>query len=440
MKKILATVIAAISLAAFAKYNQPTTRLDLSSQPSGAKVFVDGSECGVTPTTLFSITPGRHHVKFSMAGYVDSDCYVTVEAGRPAQHSDVLNPEKGILLLKSTPSACEITIDGFSVGMTPRLITNLDVKDVHRMTLSKAGYRSATFDIRFNGRSPLVRNETLIRDSGVLHIITEPAGAEVTLNGIVRGHTPVTVSDVPKGRATLKLSKEGFKDEIVSELVINAGDEQTISRMLEGHPGTLSLSSIPAGARFYVNGEYRGVGPLSIPSLKPGEYNVRAELEGHGSMTRIVTVGNGSTPSEEFRLSNVMGRLEVRTSPAGAQVIFDGQPMGITTTRDPDAEFSDVLTIDNVMEGEHTMVVRKEGYAEHTRHPKIRSHKTSQAKVRLRRIFKPDIEIVTDTGSHKGILVDNTPEYIIVEVKLGIQRSFPRADIRSIRFLDRDSK
>ena len=33
---------------------------------------------------------------------------------------------------------------------------------------------------------------------------------------------------------------------------------------------------------------------------------------------------NGAAPREEFRLSNKMGRVEVRTSPVGAQVVFDG--------------------------------------------------------------------------------------------------------------------
>lgn len=440
MKRFLLIVASVIFVSSFAKTKQPGTRLDISSQPSGAKIFVDGRESGVTPTTLFTLSPGRHLVKLAMAGYGDIDKYVTLEPGVPAQISDMLSPEKGILLLKSTPEGCEITIDGFAVGLTPRLITTLDAKDVHRLTLSKTGYKPATFDVRFNGRAPLVRNETLMLDSGILHITSEPEGASVTLNGIDRGKTPVTVSGVPKGRATLKLAMDGFKDEVITDLVINSGDEQTISRMMESLPGTLSLSSVPAGARFYINGEYCGIAPLTIKSLEPGDYNVRAELEGHGSMTRIVTVNNGAMPNEEFRLSNVMGRLEVRTSPAGAQVIFDGQSVGTTTTRDPDAEFSDVLSIENVMEGEHTMVVRKEGYAEHTRHPKIRSHKTSQAKVRLKRIFKPDIEIVTDTGAHKCILIKNTPEYVEVEVSLGIQRSFPRADIRSIRFLDGRSK
>ena len=92
------------------------------------------------------------------------------------------------------------------------------------------------------------------------------------------------------------------------------------------------------------------------------------------------------------------------------------------------------------MEGEHTLLVRKDGFAEKVRHPKIRSKKTSHAKVRLKRIFKPDIEIVTDTGTHLGMLVANTPDYIIVEVSLGVQRSFPRADVRSVRFIFDDDK
>jgi hypothetical protein len=324
--------------------------------------------------------------------------------------------------------------------MTPRLITNLSAKDVHKMTLSKAGYRSATFDIRFNGRKPLVREETLIRDSGLIHVVSEPAGAEVTLNGIVRGRTPVTVENVPKGRATLKFSLNGFKDEVISDIVVNAGDEQTISRVLEMLPGTLSLSSVPAGARFYINGEYRGNDPLSIPGLKPGNYEVRAELEGYGKMTRTITVKNGATPREEFRLSSVMGRIEVRSNPPGAQIVFDGHIMGTTVSNDPDAEFSNAFAIEDVMEGDHTLVIRKDGYVEQTRHPKVQSKKTIQTRVRLKRAFIPDIEVVTDTGAHRGILVDNTPDYIVVEVKLGIQRSFPRADVRSVKFLDRNKK
>ena len=438
MKTAVFALCAAILAAAQA--DTPSTRVDLTSQPDRASVVVDGRDRGVTPVTLFGLEPGRHHVKLRKPGYVEQDRFISVEEGRPAQHSGVLEPEKGLLLVKSTPGECEISIDGISFGMTPRLITTLNSKDSYKLTLRKPGYRTATFDVKFNGRTPLVRDETLIRDSGVVEVLSDPAGAEVTVNGIVRGKTPVKVYDVPKGRATVKLSLPGFREEVIPDLVIAAGDRQTVSRILRGLPGTLSLVSRPEGARFYLNDDFRGRSPVVISGLAPGEYLVRAEMDGYGTETRRIVVENGAAPREEFRLSNKMGRVEVRTSPVGAQVVFDGHVVGTTTSPDRDAEFSDVLAVENVMEGEHTLVVRKDGYSEVTRHPHVKSSSTVQASVRMRRIFVPDVEIVTDVGTYRGILVNNSAEYVTVEVKLGIQRSFPRADIRKINFLNTGSR
>lgn len=440
MKRLFMFAVALVAFVASAKPPQTRTRLDLTSQPSGATVLVDGADHGVTPATIFNLSPGSHMVKLSLAGYEDLYRAVVLEEGSPVAINNMLEPEKGILLVKSTPNECEIVIDGYSVGMTPRLITNLTAKDSHTMTLSKTGYRSSTFDVRFSGRQPLVRNETLLLDSGVIRVETMPAGAEVVLNGIPRGRTPVTVENVPKGNAVLKLSMNGYKDIHISGIIVNAGDNQTISRTMEAMPGVLILSSLPKGARFYINDEFKGEDPLVLEQLVPGEYSVRAEYPGYAPLTKTVSVGKGTSAVEEFSLSNAMGRLEVRTCPADAQVFLDGKQIGTTTTKDRDAEFSDVLFIENILEGEHTLVVRRDGYAEQVRHPKIRSNKTSHAKVRLKRIFKPDIEIVTDSGSYLGMLVSNTPDYIIVEVSLGVQRSFPRADVRNIRFVFDEKK
>jgi len=432
----LAFISVLFSIAAVAAQPSPTTRVDISSQPEHAVVVIDGADRGFTPMTLFDLAPGRHHVKFRMPGYVELDRYITVEEGRPSQHNNVLEPEKGLLLVKSDPEGCEITVDGVAMGLTPRLITTLNTMDSHLMTLRKTGYREADFEIKFSGRKPLVREETLILDSGVLKIETEPAGAHVMVNGVDRGTTPQIVTDVPKGRATVKLTLPGFKDEIISDIMIGAGDRQTISRILEGLPGTLSISTVPEDVRLYVNGEYSGKSPLVLSGMQPGSYEVRAEREGFAVETRTIEVMNGATPHVEFRMVNIKGRLEVTSSPPGAQVYFDGRLVGTTASEDADAETSDKLMIEDVIEGEHLLVLRKYGYAEATRHPKIQRSKTSRANVRMKRVFKPDIEIETYTGTYQGILVSNTPDYIIIEVTLGVQRSFPRADIKKVRFLD----
>ncbi len=433
MRKLFLMLASAAGLLA-ARGEVQGVRVDVTSQPAGVAIVVDGQDRGVTPLTMFDLRPGKHHVKCRLAGYVERDRFIDVREGVPMQPNVVMEPEKGLLLIKSEPEGCAILIDGVSHGVTPRLITTLDAKDVYKVTLRKAGYRESVFDVKFEGRRPLVREERLVLDSGIIEVVTDPVGAEVMVNGIARGAAPVVVSDVPKGRATVKLHMDGFKDE-VRELAVNAGDRQTLSVVMEGLPGTLSLSSVPEGARFYINGEFRGKSPVVIAGLKPGAYQVKAEMEGYGTMLREVTIGNGSMPREEFRLSNQMGRLEVKTSPVGARVFLDGRSVGVTKSADPAAEVSDVLAIENVLEGEHVLTVKADGYAEVVRHPKVQSMKTLQQTVRLARIFIPNVEILTDQGPRQGVLVKNTPDTITIEVKPGIEQTFPHSSVRKIEFI-----
>jgi len=409
-------------------------RVNVTSQPAGATVVVDGIDRGVTPITIYDLEPGRHHLKYRLGGYLERDRFFNTSEGPVIDKNEVLQPVKGLLLVKSDPEGATIVIDGVSKGQTPRLVTDLDAKDSYQLKLRKAGYLEQVLTVKFNGREPRVVDERLVLDSGVINIISEPAGVDVTVNGIARGKTPVLVKGIPKGRATVKFTMGGFDDEI-RELAMRAGDQQTLSVVMQAKPGTLHLVSVPPGARFYLNDEAQGTGPLVIPGLKPGDYTVRVEKEGFGTVTRTVKIGNGAAAREEFKLSNVMGRLEVRTDPVGAQIVFDGRLLGSTKAQTDEAGYSNVFSIENILEGEHVLVVRKDGYSEATRHPKITNSQTATANVRLRRIFVPDVEIVTARGSTTGVLVANTPEAVTIEVSLGINRSFPRSEIRKINFL-----
>ena len=400
----------------------------MSSQPSGATVSVDGMDRGVTPLVIYDLGPGRHHLRYRLAGYEDRDRFFNMDEGPVLEKSETLVPEKGLLLLRTDPPGCAIAIDGVAAGTTPRLFTYLDAKETYKVKLTKAGYLPQELVVKFNGREPLVRDETMVLDSGAISIISDPAGAEVTVNGIVRGVTPLEVKDVPKGRAAVTFKLDGFAEE-VRELAMRAGDRQTLSIVLTPLPGSLHLVSVPEGARFYLNEEARGQGPLAITGLKPGEYRVRAELAGYGTIEKTVAIRPGEATREEFRLSNVMGRLEVRTDPPGATVVFDGKVLG-TTKGSESAAKSDVFAIENILEGEHVLIVRKDGYEESSRKPKIRSTKTSQANVRLKRIFVPDIELETVHGTVRGVLVENQADCVKVEVSLGITRTIPRNEIR----------
>lgn len=426
----------ALPAAADAVLERPA-RASFTSSPEGATVVVNGKARGITPITLPDLAPGSHHVRFTLTDYEPADEFLSLADGSfGVCHAD-LRPVCGLLLVTSEPTGAMITLDnGIALGETPRLITDLEVKRVHRLLLQKAGYQPRPFKIQFAGRTPLVRHETLILDSGVVDVTSKPAGAEVTVNGLVKGRTPCTVSDIPKGRATFTVSLPGYRTE-VRELALNAGDRQALDLTLAGLPGTLRLTAVPDGARFYVNDGAEGKGPVTLSNLAPGTYKVRCELEGFQAVTRDVTVANGAVVNEEFKLENIMGALEVRTSPVGATVLVDGHVVGTTKSAAADADWSDYLIVPGLTEGEHTVVLRKDGFAEVIRHPVVVPKKTKRIGATLKRLFIPNVEIETTTGVVRGVLVENTPSGVTIEVTPGVSRLFPRADIRRVELIDK---
>lgn len=410
-------------------------RLDVASQPEGAEVTVDGERLGLTPVpTVFTLKAGRHHLHFTKPGYDPADVFVRLEPGSCVQAAPVLSPLKGILLLTTEPKGCEVTVDGLSLGETPRLITTLSVLGVHRLKLQKPGYLPRQVEVKFDGRIPVVRHEKMILDSGVVAVSSEPAGAEVTVNGVSRGRTPLEISGIPKGRATVRVELDGYGPE-TRELQITPGERQELSLRLSGSPGALRLSTVPEGARIYVNGEYRGKTRVELPRLAPGAYAVKVELDGYANEERTVTVGNGAQVTEEFRLRNVMGRLEVRTIPVGASVSLDGRAKGSTSAKDPAARHSDILAIENLREGEHVLKIEMDGYTTVVRHPQVRNGATVQEDVRLARIFTPDIEVITANGTYRGVKVALTATQVEIEIKPGVNRTFLRSEVRGINFI-----
>lgn len=436
MKPAISLFCLAALLSGSAAADAPrAARVDFSSRPEGADVIIDGVTRGVTPITLFDVAPSAtHHLRLQMDNREPADDFFSVEPGTYFSRHYELESVKGLLLVTSEPEGAMVVLDGYSLGTTPRLVTSLDVQKSYRLILQKAGYQSRAIDVRFNGRTPLVKHEKLILDSGTLLVRSSPEGAEVTVNGVSHGRTPVTVREVPKGRATVTVSHDGYVSQ-TREVVLNAGDERTLDVTLEGLPGSLLVTSVPGGARIYMNGGFCGKAPVTLNNLKPATYELRAELDGHETATRNVQIANGSNKVEEFRLANNQGRLEIKTSPVGAQVLVDGKLAGTTRSNNPAAAVSDAFAVENLSSGEHVVIVRKDGYSESVKHPVVTPGKSSTVKFTLKRVFIPNIEVVTTTGTYRGVLIGNTPDAVEIEVSMGVTRSFLRSNIREINVI-----
>ena len=437
---VLSAVMSLAMAGALIAAGNTPTRIDVTARPEGAKVLVDGVSKGVVPVSIFDVGAGRHFLRVEAPGRCPVEEVLSVEEGDFLRKDYDLEPEKGLLLIKTEPSGAEVKQSGATLGVTPLLVTTLDTDRTYAFEIEALGYQTKRIDVALSGRTPVARTEKLVLDSGIVNCVTEPAGATVLVNGISRGVTPCTVERVPKGYATFVFKLKGY-EEAKRELRIAPGDSQSLSLSLQGRPARLSAISYPEGARLTMDDNYVGKTPITLSAIKPGVHTLKAELAGYAPIFKTVVIENGGEVTEEFKFESILGWIEVTTTPPGAKILLDGKAVGTTTAHrgkkaDLSGVKSDVLYLRDIDAGEHQLVAHMRGYADAKRKVTVEAKKGSQFSPRLKRIFIPDTEIETVNGTYRGVLMESdNPDTYRLEVKEGITQDFRKADVRNIKTL-----
>ncbi|MDP2321653.1 MAG: PEGA domain-containing protein [Acidobacteriota bacterium] len=139
--------------------------------------------------------------------------------------------------------------------------------------------------------------------------------------------------------------------------------------------GQLVVQSRPVAARVSIDGEERGVTPLTI-SLPSGAYVL--EVQSGKSEPRVIplTIQAGVQTAQYIELQNVAltGGLDVRSDPPGARVTIDGQSRGTTP-----------VTVRDLAPGDHQVVLEAAGGRKVTQSVRIDAGITAQLVVPLPR-------------------------------------------------------
>jgi hypothetical protein len=120
---------------------------------------------------------------------------------------------------------------------------------------------------------------------------------------------------------------------------------------LTGTKGTMTIESKPTGAQVKVDGEVKGVTPLSV-SLDAGAHVVEIAAGGEPRVLPV-TISAGATLAQYVELSSIsaLGRVNIQSTPVGASVLLDGQPRGTTP-----------IDLSDVSAGEHELVLDYNGH------------------------------------------------------------------------------
>ena len=417
------------TLSQAARKPDPVTRLDLSSTPPGAEISIDHKKIGSTPQGLTNITPGLHLIQIEKVGFRSVIETISVQKDVTQARAFTLDPVAGLALITSRPTGAEISYNSASQGQTPLLLTTFN-PGTHRLTVSLPGFQNKNVDLVIEDRTPVKLDVDLMSASGTLNIETDPADAEVFINGISRGKTPITIERIPEGSVNVDIKAAGFEPH-TRQVSLAAGEVQKINLAMKPLPGTILIVSIPSEARVYINDEFKGNTPYTFEKVPPGSYRVRVERPGCEPNARDVVVAKSSSLTEEFRMTKITGRIEVVTAPAGATVLLDGKKAGVTYSKRTDTTaFSDPFAIEDVLEGEHTIEIIRKGFAPQKRPITITRDQTIAPQFRLIRQFIPNYEVITSRAHYKGVLEYTTDEGIKLETAPGVTQTIPMKDVR----------
>jgi hypothetical protein len=168
---------------------------------------------------------------------------------------------------------------------------------------------------------------------GTLSLQTNPPGVAVFVDGVARGNTPARIS-LDAGSHIVELRGRGVPR--VIPVTVTAGAEATQYLELPETPsvGSLIVQSDPAGARVTVDGVDRGIAPVSVTSLAPGEHEVTLQADGGPAVRQRVVIQAGVTSSVLTPVSTatpgpVSGWVSVK-APVAIEVRENGRLIGTT--------------------------------------------------------------------------------------------------------------
>ena len=119
--------------------------LTVTSEPSGAKVYVDDNYIGETPINQYKLSTGEHKVKVEKSGYATFTKTITIKPGETTSVKATLTPLKATLKITSKPSGAKVYINGTYKDETP-LTLELE-PGTYTIKLTKDGYEDYTVTI-----------------------------------------------------------------------------------------------------------------------------------------------------------------------------------------------------------------------------------------------------------------------------------------------------
>jgi hypothetical protein len=291
----------------------PSGSLTVTSYPPNALVVIDGYNQETTPWVYTNLLSGYHTVEINYPGY---EAYVTNVYLNDGESQEIdanllTLGNYGSMFITSTPPGADVYVDGNYEGVSPVTVSAL-TQGPHIVELHLSGYdpQVRTVDVS-SGQGANVNVAMSSYNSastdGSIDVTSNVLGSMVyldgTYKGLIRDTNVFNVVAVNPGSHTLLVHAPGYNDftqtvQVYSGQIASANAVLTLSQTPQGAPstqqaGSIVAQSIPSGGQVFLDNQFRGVAPVTIYNVAPGDHIVNMKLAGNSDWSGSLTVQPG---------------------------------------------------------------------------------------------------------------------------------------------------
>ncbi len=258
------------------KISEQQAYVTISTQPAQAQVFINGQFQGRTPLTAFKISSGRIHILVQKKGFKNADTLIQLAGGK-----------------------------NYTFNFRLAAITPPPTAASHFAPAQKI--KKQNFKPRIN-----------------LSFTSQPVGAEIFINAVRLGVTPVSHT-FPIGKQLLvKLKKQGFHT-LKDTVYVSDKGKHHFEYLLIPKPVEVTVTVNVPSAQLIVDGRKTSIsGKQKRLSLKPGMHVVAVIKKGFVKREKTIHLQANVPQNISFNLLPLKGQIAVLVLPWG-DIYLDGQ-------------------------------------------------------------------------------------------------------------------
>ncbi|MDY5125940.1 MAG: SUMF1/EgtB/PvdO family nonheme iron enzyme [Prevotella sp.] len=257
---------------------------------SGAKVFIDNEYKGTVPFRSERLKSGPHDVRIMQNKYAPAQQTVTVADNQTIEVAPVLAADFATLTL-TTAAEAEIWINdqlrgkgSWTGDLSSGAYTIECRRESHRKTIKELAV------------TPSMTGQTIplaapVPVYGMVDISSSPAGADIYIDNVKVGTSPMIIPECLIGSHTVSITKQGYSQFTQTINVAENTTTEVSATLQNGRPITITAAD---NAIIHIDGTSMGTSTFS-GNLAYGKHTVYAELNGKRTDSETIDVTMGST-------------------------------------------------------------------------------------------------------------------------------------------------